>query len=298
MELSEIRYFLAVSQTLNFTRAAERCHVSQPALTRAIRKMEDELGGLLFSRERNNTHLTELGELVLPHLTEVIERTGTVEKTAASFLKLEQAHLAVGVMSTIAPLQFIQFLAGFRQQNPGIEVTLKEASPTHLCDSLTQGGLDVALMARLDGFPAPMVPVPLYTERFVIACSTGHRFAERGEISIPDLDGEFYFPRMNCELSSRLTEVCREQNVNLVKSFRSEREDWILSLVAEGLGICFLPEFSTSFPGVVGCPVSGPRIERMVCLVTVAGRRASPPVRAFVTAIRRYPWSGRQAVAD
>src|SRR5690242_435178 len=76
MELNEIRYFLALSKTLNFTKAAEACHVSQPALTRAIRKMEDELGGLLFSRERNNTHMTELGRLIEPHLAEVLRRPG------------------------------------------------------------------------------------------------------------------------------------------------------------------------------------------------------------------------------
>ena len=76
MELHEIRYFLALSKTLNFTKAAEACHVSQPALTRAIRKMEDELGGLLFSRERNNTHMTELGRLIEPHLAEVVAQAG------------------------------------------------------------------------------------------------------------------------------------------------------------------------------------------------------------------------------
>ena len=73
MELHEIRYFLALSKTLNFTKAAEMCNVSQPALTRAIQKMEDELGGLLFSRERSNTHLTELGRMLEPHLTEVLD---------------------------------------------------------------------------------------------------------------------------------------------------------------------------------------------------------------------------------
>src|SRR3569833_1550016 len=75
MEVHEIRYFLAVCRTLNFTRAAEQCNVTQPALTRAIQKLEDELGGLLFSRERGNTHLTELGRLMQPHLEEVIART-------------------------------------------------------------------------------------------------------------------------------------------------------------------------------------------------------------------------------
>lgn len=87
MELHEIRYFLALSKTLNFTKAAEMCNVSQPALTRAIQKMEDELGGLLFSRERNNTHLTELGRMLEPHLTEVLTRTQAAKETASRFLR-------------------------------------------------------------------------------------------------------------------------------------------------------------------------------------------------------------------
>ena len=93
MEMQEIRYFLAMSRTLNFTKAAEECHVSQPALTRAIRKMEDELGGLLFSREPNNTHMTELGRLIEPHLTEIMAQAGEAKQTATRFLKLEGASL-------------------------------------------------------------------------------------------------------------------------------------------------------------------------------------------------------------
>ena len=103
MEMQEVRYFLAMTQTLNFTKAAEACHVTQPALTRAIRKMEDELGGLLFSREPNNTHMTELGRLIEPHLTEIMKQTGEVKQTATRFLKLEGAGLTLGTMCTIAP---------------------------------------------------------------------------------------------------------------------------------------------------------------------------------------------------
>jgi LysR family hydrogen peroxide-inducible transcriptional activator len=76
MEFHEIRYFLALSRALNFTKAAEACHVSQPALTRAIQKMENELGGLLFSRDRSNMRMTELGRLVEPHLAEVLAQEG------------------------------------------------------------------------------------------------------------------------------------------------------------------------------------------------------------------------------
>ncbi len=240
MEMQEIRYFLAMSRTLNFTKAAEECHVSQPALTRAIRKMEDELGGLLFSREPNNTHMTELGRLIEPHLTEIMAQAGEAKQTATRFLKLEGASLSVGVMCTVAPVQFVSFLGRFRADNPGIEITLLEGMPDQLCDLLAKGELDVALMARPDGFPAPLQASKLYWERFVLACSAGHRFAMENEIRMADLDGEFYLPRINCEFYDVLDDLCREHGAKLVKSYQSEREDWILTMVAAGMGVCFL----------------------------------------------------------
>jgi len=293
MELSEIRYFLALAETLNFTKAAEQCHVSQPALTRAIRKMESELGGLLFSRERNFTHLTELGRLIEPHLAEVIARTGAVEQTAARFLKLEQAHLALGVMCTIAPLKFVSFLGRFRADNPGVEITLIEAVPDQLADRLIKGEIDLAIMARPDGFEAPLQAIELYPERFVIACSAGHRFAREAEVPMAALDGEFYLSRINCEFRDRLSELVNEQGIRLQRSYRSEREDWILTMVAAGLGVCFLPEFTATFPGVIGCSFVAPTVERQVSLVSVAGRRLSPPVQAFMNAVQNYSWPKR-----
>src|SRR5918912_1177244 len=100
MEMHQIRYFLAVCDELNFTRAAERCNVTHPALTRAIQKLEEELGGLLFRREGRLTHLTDFGRLMRPRLEEVIERTEEAKRTAQSFLKLQDAPLTLGVMCT------------------------------------------------------------------------------------------------------------------------------------------------------------------------------------------------------
>ena len=203
MELHQIRYFLALGKTLNFTKAAEACHVTQPALTRAIRNMEEELGGLLFSRERNNTHLTELGRLIEPHLAEIIARAGEAKQSAARFIKLEKAQLSLGVMCTISPLQFVSFLSHFRADNPGVEITLLEDVPNQLSDLLVRGELDLAIMARPEGFPDPLRASELYSERFVIACSAGHRFANRREIPMAELDGEFYFSQNQLRILRR-----------------------------------------------------------------------------------------------
>lgn len=296
MEIQEIRYFIALSQTLNFTKAAAVCNVSQPGLTRAIQKMEDELGGLLFSRERNNTHLTALGRLIAPHLAEVIARTGEAKQAAARFLKLEKASFALGVMCTIAPIQFISFMARFRAENPGIEITLVEAVPDRLSDLLVRGELDIALMARPGGFPAQLQSSILYTERFVIACSAGHRFAMQSSLKVAELDGEIYLSRINCEYRDVLLEICESAGASLVRAYRSEREDWILTMVAGGMGISFLPEYTAIFPGVVGRAVEAPSLERNVSLVTVAGRRWSPAIATFVSAVQRYPWGAAAMV--
>ena len=123
---------------MNFTKAAEACHVSQPALTRAIQRMEDELGGLLFSRERNNTHLTELGRLIEPHLTEIMNVNNACSVQPMGFLRLDNASLSLGVMCTIAPVQFVSFLGRFRAAHPGVDVTLLEHVPDRLAELLVQ----------------------------------------------------------------------------------------------------------------------------------------------------------------
>lgn len=291
MELHEIRYFLALSRTLNFTRAAEQCNVTQPALTRAIQKLEEELGGLLFSRERGNTHLTELGRLLEPQFSSMLERVEKAKHLAGRFLRLEGAQMTVGVMCTIGPLRFVGFLDRFRAAHPGVDITLVEAVPARLSERLLAGEIDVAVMAQPEGFAPPLQAQPLYAERFMVACAMAHRFAQRNIIEMHDLDGEVYLQRINCEFRDFLAERLVEHGASIARSYRSEREDWIQTMVAAGMGICFLPEFTASVSGLVMRHVVEPNVTREVCLVTVAGRRWSSPVAAFVKAARGYHWS-------
>src|SRR3546814_14328345 len=99
MELHQIRYFLSVAETLNFTRAAEHLHVSQPALTTAVRKLEDELGGPLFHREGKRVLLSELGQIMRPHLAQALEQMERAREAAGNFRLLNKAPLKVGVRS-------------------------------------------------------------------------------------------------------------------------------------------------------------------------------------------------------
>jgi LysR family transcriptional regulator, hydrogen peroxide-inducible genes activator len=294
MEMHQIRYFLAVCETLNFTRAAEHCNVTQPALTRAIQKLEDEFGGLLFRRERHHTHLTDLGRLMRPQLEQVWQQTETAKTTAKSFLKLEDAALNVGLMCTIGPLRGIGFLNDFQRAHPGIDVTLLEGVPGKLGELLYEGSLDVAVMAQSEPFDERFDVHGLYREHFVIAFPPGHRFEAQNAIRFRDIQDEAYLRRISCEYRDHLVEIGRSLGISYRVAYRSEREDWIQTMVMAGMGICFMPEYSTTVAGLQTRRVVDPEVCREVALVTVSGRRFSPAVAAFVRAIRAYRWPGSE----
>ena len=297
MEIHQVRYFLALCETLNFTRAAESCNVSQPALTRAVHKLEEELGGLLLRREHNLTHLTDFGRLVRPHLEQMMAQAEAAKSTAMHFLRMDSAPINLGVMCTVGPMRFMSFLAEFRAAHRGCEVTLIEGVPARLAELLLDGTLDLAVMAQPEAFSDRLEVRPLYRERFCVAFPVGHRFREKNRVRIPDVAGETYLARINCEYQDHLNERCREHGFALQVGVRSEREDWIQTMVAAGFGICFIPEFSPTIPGVLTRLVADPEVAREVSLVSVAGRRFSPAVAAFARSIRGYRWPEAQETA-
>src|SRR5262245_15681808 len=165
MELYQIRYFLALCETLNFARAAERCHVSQPSLTRAIQKLEEELGGLLIRREGRRTHLTELGELTCPMLQEIQAQTESIKASAKLHLDHEKKTLRLGVLPSIGPLRFARFFAQF-PDDAGIELQLDEAPLLALCDMMFRDKLDAAVVvAHTERIDDRLRCHPLYKER-------------------------------------------------------------------------------------------------------------------------------------
>lgn len=290
MEMHEVRYFLAVCDTLNFTRAAERCNVSQPSLTRAIQKLESELGGLLFRRERAATHLTDLGHLVRPQLERIAKDADKVKTTASSFLRVKDAPLSFGIMCTIGPLRCVGFLSQLQKDHPGIALTMTEETPARLTELPQEGRIDVAVMAQPDPFPERFDVHPLYRENFVVAFPPGHRFEAMNAVRVADVAGESYLSRINCEYYDQLSDICLKCNAPLKDAYRSEREDWIQSMTIAGMGICFLPEFSPTIPGLQTRRLIEPEVVREVSLVTVSGRRFSPAVAIFVRALKAYKW--------
>ena len=291
--MHQIRYFLAVSEYLNFRRAAEQCHVSGPALTRAIQKLEEELGGKLVRRERNLTHLTNLGTLIRPHLKRVLSEAEGAKVTAEQFLRLEHAPLKVGVMCTIGPIYFMGFLSDFHATHPGVELTLVDGTAEKLSELLRNGCLDLAILAQPEPFQDTFQAVPLYLERFCVAFPVAHAFQAQEMITMNHAGKEPHLLRVNCEFQHHIARQCQDLGINIPIVYRSEKEDWIQSMVAAGFGVTFLPEFSLVTPGVISRPLIEPEVLREISLVSIEGRSWPPVVETFSRAIQTYPWQTR-----
>lgn len=297
MEIHQVRYFLALCETLNFTRAAERCHVAQPSLTRAIKGLEDELGGPLFNRERNNTHLTELGKTMRPYLEQAWKSMNDAKGKALDFVKLRNAPLNVGVMCTIGPTNMLGLIAEFRRRYPGIDLVLRDATGRQLQTLLLNGDLDVAIYGLPSIDDERIHAQPLFSERFVVAIPPGHRFDNLPAVSFKEVDGEPYLTRLNCELMGVFDDALAQRDLTIKLQYSTDREDWIQCMVQAGMGIAFVPEFMVLIPGLTTRPLIEPEFKRDVYLVTVRGRPHTPAVGAFVRTVLRQRWSSARDAA-
>jgi DNA-binding transcriptional LysR family regulator len=273
---------VALAETLNFTRAAERCNVTQPSLTRAIRLLEDELGGPLFHRERNNTHLTELGRTMRPYLEHLWGEITAAKSVARELTRLEDAPLGLGLMCTIGPAKLVELIRGFHARHPGVALRLKDGRAQELEALLVEGELEVALIAQPGELDPRLHGLPLFAERFMITVAPGHRLAGLEAVAMPELAGETYLSRANCEFADHIRGLLEARGIALARPYRSERDDWIQAMTMAGLGFGMTPECAVTTPGIVARPLIEPEVVRTIHLVTVRGRPHSPAVGAFV----------------
>ena len=290
MEMRQIIYFRALCEELNFTRAARRCKISQPSLTRAILLLEEEFGGALFHRERSNTHLSELGRIVKPHLDQVFEQAEVAAEQAREFQQLK-ARLKLGVMCTIAPADLVYLLSGVHERHPGIQFDVVDGVAEDISAALQRGEREVAILSAREDERQPFLHyVPLFREQFMIGIRRDHHLATRGQVEPKDLAGLPYLFRVHCEFEEQKVAAFRQQGITHETVYRSDRDDWILAMAAAGIGYAFLPRHCMTHPQVVAKPLVNPEFWREVCLVTVRGRPHSPAVGALVHEAMRRKW--------
>ncbi len=245
MEIHEIRYFLAVCDHGSFTRAARSSYVSQPSLTHAIKKLEMELGGELFIRDRSGCLLTPLGRMVEPNFRKILQDTVATKTDAIRFTHLKTIPLRIGLMTTIGAQRLSPCFARHQQDYPNVEFELIIDNDQSLLEQVESGRLDLAISPSELTLRSVFQTKLLYTERYIVAFAKGHRFNQLEEsIDLKETQTEPYLDRLNCELRENFKAFCKNEEINLYPAYRSNSDEWIANLVRAGMGIAFFPEYS------------------------------------------------------
>lgn len=290
MEMHQVRYFLAVCRTLNFTKAAEECNVAQPSLTRAIQKLEEEFGGLLFHRERANTHLTELGRAMLPHLQRTFDAAQTAKQLAGGFKKGDVVHLRLGVSRSVPAATVAGVLSGVQQAVPSLELTLGAGADAKLVDEAVAGDLDLFVVGDDTELPERVHSWTLAREPLTAVMAATHTLAANASLSPRDFDGVDIIELADCPIAARFRQICSDAGATPKFLKRVASCDQLLSLVREGLGVATLPCSLVSGTDLVVKPIAGTTLDRAITLGTVAGRKFSPASDAFVKLARTRDW--------
>ena len=293
MELHQVRYFVALARSMNFTRAAEQCNVTQPALTKAIQKLEYELGGPLVFRERQLTQLTDLGKLMLPMLDRSLNAVEAARSNAKEFKRKKVATLRVALTPSISASILMKPLAEVTRQVSGLQVDLVEVNSSNVFDGLLSGEIGVALGSSCIGdAPDRIDRWGLFDEKVLVACAADGRLAEDAEASLKDLRTARWLEPADCEIARSFRETyLSDGGTNRTR----HRGQGLHNLVSAGLGIMLAPEHMPVAAGTVVRPIADIEFKRDVELFVVAGRQYSPALDAFVKACRRLDWRAQLA---
>lgn len=293
MTLTELKYIVAVARERHFGRAADTCHVSQPTLSVAIKKLEDELGVQLFERGPTEVSVTPIGGQIVEQAQHVLEQTQAIREIARQGRDPLAGPLRVGVIYTIGPYLLPGLVRRMVETLPQMPLMLQENFTVKLLELLRHGELDVAVLA--EPFDAHgLITQALYDEPFVVAVPNAHPWAAREQIASAELHQEtmLLLGTGHC-FRDQVLEVCPElsrfsqASAGMQKSFEGSSLETIRHMVASGIGITVLPRTAVADGRSDGLltyvPFELPAPQRRVVLAW----RKSFPRSAALEALRR-----------
>ncbi len=243
MTLTEMRYIVALARERHFGKAAESCHVSQPTLSVALKKVEGQLGAALFERTASDVRITALGERIVAQARRVLEEAVKLEEIAESTGDPMSGQLRVGIIYTIAPYLLPQLIPALSKQAPKMPLFLKEDFTGNLIPALKAGELDVIVIALPFTEPG-LVAQPVYEEPFRVVVPADHSWVGRPDIEADELDGQnlLLLGQGNC-FRDQVLESCPRLTAPdaLEHSLEGSSLETIRYMVASGAGVAVMP---------------------------------------------------------
>lgn len=292
MTLTELKYIVAVARELHFGKAAEACFVSQPTLSVAVKKLEEELDIKLFERSANEISITPLGEEIVRQAQSVLEQAAGIKEIAKRGKDPLSGPLKLGIIYTIAPYLLPSLVRQIIDHSPQMPLILQENFTVKLLDMLRTGEIDCAILA--EPFPESVLALaPLYDEPFYAAVPVGHPLAQQSSVSTEDLRREtmLLLGSGHC-FRDHVLEVCPEfarfssDAEGIRKSFEGSSLETIKHMVAAGMGVTLVPRLSVPSEALT-THASDAQDPYIKYLPVQDGKNAQPPMRRVVLAWRR-----------
>jgi LysR family hydrogen peroxide-inducible transcriptional activator len=309
MTLTQLKYVVAVARERHFARASAACFVSQPTLSVAIKKLEEELGITIFERGTADVGLTALGEQIVAQAQRVLEQAQAISELAKQGKDPLSGPFRLGLIYTIGPYLLPQLVPALHQSAPQMPLFVEETFTSRLLELLKQGAIDAAILAL--PFSEPGIEVaPLYDEEFVVAMPSGHAWEKRRAIPASDLknDTMLILGAGHCfrdQVLQTCPEVSRTGNFGegLQRTFEGSSLETIRHMVASGVGITVMPASAVpdSAPrnGLLAYrPFVKPIPQRRVVLAWRASFTRRPAIEAIRKSVARCRLNGTHRVSE
>ncbi|WKX72226.1 LysR family transcriptional regulator [Streptomyces sp. XD-27] len=288
MDLQQMRYVVAVAETANFTRAAERCRVVQSALSHQIARLEKELGARLFEHTSRRVRLTPAGEAFLPAARQALDAADRARAEVAAAAGEIRGRLTIGAIPTVTAVDLAQVLREYRHRHPQVRISLRAGSSENLLEQVRAGALDAAFLGVLPGFRAQGVrDHELARGELVAVVAPGHPLARAGgpgaTVDLRRLSEEVFVDfAAGSAARAQSEEAFAAAGLRREVAFEVSGVEFLARLVRNGLGIGMLPAaYAAELPGLAVVPVRDApgRVERLVW----SRHRPSPAAAAFLT---------------
>ncbi len=291
MEMHQIRYFLAVAQTLNFTRAAEQCNVSQPALTRAIQQLEDELAGPLIRREGKLSHLTDLGQRMLPLMQQCYQSALSAKSLATAMKKGTAASLSLALSQTVDIDLLVAPLMELQRAFPGLQLTLCRGNAEAVAERLKKGEVDLAISGPLHEDWDRLHTWALFQDPLAMVVHRNHPLVTRNAVEADDVKNIPILLNPDCEYAGQTSKHLSQLNIEIERGHQIRSQHDLITLLEGNLGIGILPRSTSSRREVLRqIPMAGLDLNREIFLYGVAGRQRSVVADALVKLLRARDW--------
>jgi DNA-binding transcriptional LysR family regulator len=291
MEMHQVRYFLAAVGELNFTKAADKCNVSQPSLTRAIKQLEGELGGDLFRRERPQAQLTELGHRMLPLLRQCYDSAISARSLATAIKGGEVGALRLALSRTVGlDLLALQF-SELRRVFAGLEMKILRGTAAEVVELLKKGDAELAVAGALEDTWERLDRWPLFTERFGLVVNLQHPLAASQQIHVDDLKEQRFLRRPYCEDAVQASALLSSHGVDADRGHDVTSDEDLIALVEADFGVALVPRSLRLPATLTRVPVDQLELSRTVYVYGVAGRQRTAVAAAMLKMLRAADWS-------